>query len=60
MTGMKDPWIDESAGSLGARIVMRKPFDAKELLKNVEEYLPKRQNEAHHNRSNRVHKAKAS
>lgn len=41
MTGMKDPWVEESALSLGARIVLHKPYNAKDLVAKVDQYLKK-------------------
>lgn len=41
MTGMKDPWVEESALSLGARIVLHKPYDAKDLVAKIDQYLKK-------------------
>ncbi len=41
LTALSEPWVEESAKSLGARDVLYKPFDTEKLIARISDILKK-------------------
>lgn len=39
LTGVSEPGLDEKAAALGAKAVIRKPYDSKQLLQTIEDVI---------------------